>query len=58
MCEDADIKICFSSLDKMDKIKTIRKRLNTLIIFDDKVDDRAYLMTHNHTIKLPSYIPL
>ncbi|CAL5999020.1 Long_chain fatty acid CoA ligase [Hexamita inflata] len=43
VCQDAELKICFSSLDMLDKIKAVHGMFETVVVFDDRVDDRAII---------------
>ena len=43
VCENAELKVIFAALDKLERIQHIKDQLKDIILFDDRVDDRAML---------------
>ncbi|CAL6035718.1 Long_chain fatty acid CoA ligase [Hexamita inflata] len=56
VCQDAELKICFSSLDRLEKIKAVKDKFETVVVFDDRVDDRAYLQQKLDAKLLPANV--
>ncbi|CAL6025424.1 Long_chain fatty acid CoA ligase [Hexamita inflata] len=57
VCGDAGLVTCFSSLDKLDKIKPIKDQFSSIVVFDDRLDDRAVIKRSN-VIHTPSTVPV
>ncbi|CAL6078478.1 Long_chain fatty acid CoA ligase [Hexamita inflata] len=55
VCDDADLKVCFSSLDRVGKIAHVKSKFNTVVVFDDRVDDRAYIQETLNQDVLPQF---
>lgn len=51
--KDAGIRACFCALDKLERIKHVSDKLESIIVMDDRWDDRAYIQTHAEGMELP-----